>query len=131
MDLLQTRSIVFIVLISLITCQETPRNDVQPLEKRTLDLLGIDLAQIFDRLISPSGIVNQFAVSVSLQLFQTVGYLISGVLKYKLCAVFNPVFLGILYQVLAATTTGTLREAITFFDFLMSPQVNTFCLKQI
>ena len=79
MDLLQTRSIVFMVLISLITCQETPRNDVQPLKKRTLDLLGIDLSQIFDRLISPSGIVNQFAVSVSLQLFQTVGYLISGV----------------------------------------------------
>ena len=48
--------------------------------ERTLDLstLGIDLNEVFDRLLSPSGIVNQFALSLAIQLMFIIGYAVSG-----------------------------------------------------
>merc|ERR1712013_61304 len=108
MKLLTSTLVTLTLVLASVYCQENNENDIKKAEKRTLDLsfLGIDLSQIFDRLLSPTGIVNQFAISISLQLFQSVGYVITG----------------ILYAILTASTDGALREAITFFDFLLSPQ---------
>ena len=68
------KHILFIILISCASGQDSEKNESQAAEKRTIDLsvLGIDLDAIFDSLLSPSGIVNQFAISLSLQLFQSV-----------------------------------------------------------
>ena len=48
--------------------------------ERTIDLssLGIDLGTVFDRLLSPAGIVNQFALSLTIQLIFIIGYVVSG-----------------------------------------------------
>ena len=48
--------------------------------ERTIDLssLGIDLGTVFDRLLSLAGIVNQFALSLTIQLMFIVGYVFSG-----------------------------------------------------
>merc|ERR1712179_351826 len=108
MEFLTSTLVTVTLVLSSVYCEDNNHNEAQIPEKRTVDLsfLGIDLSQIFDRLLSPTGIVNQFAISISLQLFQSVGYVLTG----------------ILYAILTATTDGTLREAITFFDFLLSPQ---------
>ena len=47
---------------------------------RTLDLesIGIDIGSTFDQLLSPSGIVNQFALTIIIQLCFIIGYVISG-----------------------------------------------------
>ena len=47
---------------------------------RTVDLasLGIDLGAVFDRLLSPAGIVNQFALSFTIQFMFIIGYIVSG-----------------------------------------------------
>ena len=47
---------------------------------RTIDLasLGIDLGDVFDKLLSPAGIVNQFALSFVIQLMFITGYIVSG-----------------------------------------------------
>ena len=48
---------------------------------RTVDLndLGVNLTETFDSLLSPSGVVNQFALSVVIQIIFIVGYLLAGV----------------------------------------------------
>ena len=48
--------------------------------ERTIDLssLGIDLGAVFDRLLSPAGIVNQYALSIAIQLIFIVGYILTG-----------------------------------------------------
>ena len=80
MKLLTSTLAILTLFLSSVYCQENNDNDIQKAERRTLDLsfLGIDLSQIFDRLLSPTGIVNQFAISISLQLFQSVGYVLTG-----------------------------------------------------
>ena len=80
MKLLISTLVILTLVLAPVYCQEHNENNIQKAERRTLDLsfLGIDLSQIFDRLLSPTGIVNQFAVSISLQLFQSVGYVITG-----------------------------------------------------
>ena len=47
---------------------------------RTVDLndLGVNLTSTFDSLLSPSGIVNQFSLSVVIQIIYIVGYVIAG-----------------------------------------------------
>ena len=52
---------------------------------RTVDLasLGIDLGAVFDRLLSPAGIVNQFALSFTIQFMFIIGYIVSG--RYFVC----------------------------------------------
>ena len=74
------KHILILLLVSCASCQDSEKNESKEAEKRTIDLsvLGIDLDAIFDSLLSPSGIVNQFAISLSLQLFQSVGYVIAG-----------------------------------------------------
>ena len=53
--------------------------------ERRIDLasLGIDIGSVFDRLLSPAGIVNQFALSFIIQLMFIVGYIGSGRNKDK------------------------------------------------
>ena len=47
---------------------------------RTLELsdLGVNLTTTFDQLLSPEGIVNQFSLSIVIQIMFVVGYVISG-----------------------------------------------------
>ena len=47
---------------------------------RTLDLsdLGVNLTSTFNQLLSPEGIVNQFSLSIIIQIFFIVGYVVSG-----------------------------------------------------
>ena len=74
------KHIFILLLVSCASFQDSEKHERKEAEKRTIDLsvLGIDLDAIFDSLLSPSGIVNQFAISLSLQLFQSVGYVIAG-----------------------------------------------------
>ena len=48
--------------------------------ERTVDLdsLGIDLGVVFDGLLSPEGIVNQYALSIAIQLMFLLGYIVTG-----------------------------------------------------
>ena len=47
---------------------------------RTLELsdLGVNLTSTFNQLLSPEGIVNQFSLSIVIQVMFIVGYVISG-----------------------------------------------------
>ena len=47
---------------------------------RTLELsdLGVNLTTTFNQLLSPEGIVNQFSLSIVIQIMFIVGYVISG-----------------------------------------------------
>ena len=47
---------------------------------RTLDLadLGVNLTSTFNQLLSPEGIVNQFSLSILIQVMFVLGYVISG-----------------------------------------------------
>ena len=47
---------------------------------RTLELadLGVNLTSTFDQLLSPEGIVNQFSLSILIQVMFVLGYVISG-----------------------------------------------------
>merc|ERR1711971_1101012 len=49
---------------------------------RTLDLsdIGVNLTQTFNSLLSPEGIVNQFSLSIVIQIIFVVGYVVSGLL---------------------------------------------------
>ena len=53
--------------------------------ERTVDLdsLGIDPGAVFDRLLSPAGIVNQYALSIAIQLMFILGYIITGDICYR------------------------------------------------
>ena len=85
--MLRTAFILLIIKIVSLKCYDIDRNITKEQEgrllkadQRIIDLttLGIDLRAIFDGLLSPAGIVNQFAISLSIQLMQSVGYLLAG-----------------------------------------------------
>ena len=78
--------------------------------ERTSDLssLDIDLEAVFDRLLSPKGIVQQFLLSVTLQIFNIIGFIVSG-LGY-----------GVLLE---RAPPGPMLEAIQFFGIVLTPQV--------
>jgi len=77
--------------------------------ERTVDLasLGIDPGVTFDRLLSPAGIANQFALSIAIQLMFIVGFVVTG-LGY-----------GFL---LAQTPAGPFLDSLMYFDVHLSPQ---------
>ena len=77
---------------------------------RTLDLsdLGVNLTVTFDQLLSPEGIVNQFSLSIVIQIIFVVGYLISGLILAGLKARFSE---------------GPILEFLEYFDLHLSPQV--------
>jgi len=91
--------------------------DINPYEQselmgrvsKTLDLdaLGVNLTQISDSLLSPAGIVDQFALSILLQAILIIGYLT----------------LGILYNWASGTiTSGPLVPFIEYFEIHLSNQ---------
>ena len=81
---------------------------------RTLDLadltsqLGVNLTSTFDQLLSPAGIVNQYALSILLQIMFIVGYVLSGLLLAGLKARY---------------TEGPIVEVLEYFDTHLSAQV--------
>ena len=50
------------------------------LGEKTLDLadLGVNLTSTFEQLVTPEGIVEQYAVVIAIQIIYIVGYLVSG-----------------------------------------------------
>jgi len=76
---------------------------------RTLDLssLGIDFSAIFDRLLSPKGIVQQFALTLVLSVFRSVGWATFG-LGY-----------GALVD---RASPGPLLDLLGFFEVVLTPQ---------
>ena len=80
---------------------------------RTLDLssLGIDFSAIFDRLLSPKGIVQQFALTLVLSVFRSVGWATFG-LGY-----------GALVD---RASPGPLLDLLGFFEVVLTPQVRLF-----
>jgi len=76
---------------------------------RTIDLssLGLDFDDVFDQLLSPKGIIEQFVLSIGLQVMNVGGYLIAG-LAY---AFLVPV-----------TPAGPLLDALKFFEIILTPQ---------
>ena len=77
---------------------------------RTLDLssLGIDFNAIFDRLLSPKGIVQQFALTLVTVVFRSIGWATFG-LGY-----------GALVE---RASPGPLLDLLTFFEVVLTPQV--------
>ena len=71
--------LVFLLNIS-ISSSDVPLGFFIQAADRTVDLndLGVNLTSTFDSLLSPSGIVNQFSLSVVIQLIYIVGYVIAG-----------------------------------------------------
>ena len=77
---------------------------------RTLDLsdLGVNLTVTFDQLLSPEGIVNQFSLSIVIQIIFIVGYVISGLTLAWLKSRF---------------AEGPILEFLEYFDLHLSAQV--------
>ena len=77
---------------------------------RTLDLsdLGVNLTSTFNQLLSPAGIVNQYALSILLQIMFIVGYVVSGL---------------ILAALKARYTEGPIVGILEYFDIHLSAQV--------
>ena len=77
---------------------------------RTLDLadLGVNLTSTFNQLLSPAGIVNQYALSILLQIMFIVGYVLSGL---------------ILAGLKARYTEGPIVGILEYFDIHLSAQV--------
>ena len=71
--------LVFLLNIS-ISSSDVPLGFFIQAADRTVDLndLGVNLTSTFDSLLSPSGIVNQFSLSVVIQIIYIVGYVIAG-----------------------------------------------------
>lgn len=70
----------FFALICLKCVEGFSANNSLVLSERTFDLseFGIDVEQTFNNLLTPEGIVNQFAISFVLRAIQLVGYTVSG-----------------------------------------------------
>ena len=98
---------------------------------RTLELsdLGVNLTTTFNQLLSPEGIVNQFSLSIVIQIMFIVGYVISGNIgQYEsLMGHFRTqgfLFLGLALAALKARyTEGPILEMLQYFDIHLSPQV--------
>ena len=98
---------------------------------RTLELsdLGVNLTTTFNQLLSPEGIVNQFSLSIVIQIMFIVGYVISGNIgQYEsLTGHFRNqgfLILGLALAALKARyTEGPILEMLQYFDIHLSPQV--------
>ena len=67
-------------LICLEFAEGFSANNSLVLSKRTFDLseIGIDVEKTFNNLLTPGGIINQFAISSVTRIIQLVGYTASG-----------------------------------------------------
>merc|ERR1719419_1507325 len=73
---------------------------------RTIDIGSIDFDAIIDRLISPTGLVTQFALELEVQAIFTIGWIV----------------LGLIWQVAIANTSGSIQAALQGLGFLLSTQ---------
>jgi len=69
---------------------------------------GVNLTSTFTSLLSPSGIVDQFSLSIVIQLIFVVGYVLSGL-----------IFAALKSRI----TTGPLVETLNYFEIHLSAQV--------
>ena len=71
-----------LTLLPLVSCFEvnnsSARDDSFASIARTINLGSIDFDAIFNRLISPSGLVTQFALELEVQAIFTIGWIILG-----------------------------------------------------
>jgi len=76
---------------------------------RTIDLssLGLDFNDVFDQLLSPKGIIEQFVLSIGLQVMNVGGYVITGLVYAFLVGV---------------TPAGPLLDTLKFFEIILTPQ---------
>jgi len=76
---------------------------------RTIDLssLGLDFNDVFDQLLSPKGIIEQFVLSIGLQIMNVGGYVITGIAYAFLVGV---------------VPAGPLLDALKFFEIILTPQ---------
>ena len=83
---------------------------VDTVEKSLVSLgdLGIDFDATFDRLLSPSGIINQFALTAVIRIIWTITWIISGIIFASLKDTY---------------TSGPIFEQIQRWDVLFSWQV--------
>ena len=111
---------------------------------RTLELsdLGVNLTSTFNQLLSPEGIVNQFSLSIIIQIMFVVGYVVSG--KYlcsEKCRCYTSqqslvrhyvnlysqelvFYLGLILAGLKTRfTDGPILEFLQYFDIHLSAQV--------
>ena len=81
--------------------------------ERTFDLsdLGVNLTSIFDGLLSPVGIINQYVLTIVIQIMYMyiVGYVVSGLILVALKARF---------------TEGPIVGLLEYFDSHLSAQLN-------
>ena len=95
---------------------------------RTLDLsdLGVNLTTTFNQLLSPEGIVNQFSLSIVIQVMFIVGYVISGT-SCNISDIYilsDPPFVGLTLAWLKTRfTEGPVLELLQYFDIHLSAQV--------
>jgi len=76
------------------------------ISKRTIDFSTVDVDQIIARVISPTGLVTQFALTLELEVIQNIGWLLSGVI----------------WTFLVGATTGDVQTFISSLGFLLGPQ---------
>ena len=95
--------------------------------EKSLDLsqFGIDLDQTFDQLLSPAGIVNQFALSIIIQVIFILGYVISGeTFVTKFMENISSFISGFIFADLKTRfTTGPIFDLLQDFEIHLSPQV--------
>jgi len=73
---------------------------------RTLDIGSIDFQDIIQRLVSPTGLVTQFALEMEVQVIFTLGWII----------------LGLIWQFAVANTSGSIQAGIQGLGFILSTQ---------
>ena len=71
----------FLVVVLLLPSSSLAFNNTFSDRNLDLSFIGIDVGETFDRLLSPEGIVNQFALSIYLQIVYVTGYVLIG--KYE------------------------------------------------
>merc|ERR1712227_599836 len=99
------------LLIFTTTCI-TASSSLATHNERTLDLdlsdYGIDLDALYERLFSPSSLVNQVALTFTTTSMAVIGFIIAGILFQQLKAIGG---------------NGPYAELITYFEAFLSPQV--------
>ena len=92
--------------------------------KTFLDDLGVDLNITFQKLLSPEGIVNQFALTVVIQSIFIIGWITAGQQNILLLSRMHFIISGIVYaMILSNHTEGPLYDFLKHWEILLSPQV--------
>lgn len=76
------------------------------ISKRTIDFSTINFDSIIERVISPTGLVTQFALTLELEVIQNIGWLLSGVI----------------WTFLVGATTGEVQSFLSGLSFILGPQ---------